>query len=57
MPKKRIDRFDLEAEAEGNAIKKSNYIKARGKRIMRIRRGFDSGNQKIQTRIEKRYVS
>lgn len=54
---RKLDRFDLEAEREGNAIKKEFRIKRPlGKRIMAIRRGHASGATMIQTKVEKRYV-
>lgn len=59
MPKKSYDRFDAEAEREGSAIKssrESRVSRPMGKRIMKIRRQHESGHQKIQTKMEKRYV-
>jgi hypothetical protein len=57
VAKKSLDRFDLEAEREGNAISSQLRLKRpMGKRIMKIRRGHESGQQKIQTRIERRHV-
>jgi hypothetical protein len=56
MSKKNLDRYDLEAEREANALKNANRIPSRGKRIMKIRRGHSNGSRMIQTRIERRHV-
>jgi hypothetical protein len=58
VAKKSFDRFDAEAEREGNAISSQLRLKRpMGKRIMKIRRGHTSGQQKIQTRIERRHCN
>ena len=51
------DKYDEEASREGNAIKTRIKVhRPLGKRIIKIRKAHDSGNRKIQTRCEKRYV-
>lgn len=58
MAKIRWDDIDAIAEREGNAIKNKLQIKRpQGKRITQQRRMHDSGNTKIQTRIDRRYIN
>ena len=57
MPKRVIDRFDLEAEREGAAVVKHNRTICKpfgkGKRIIRERNARSSGEAKIECRTIK----
>ena len=55
MPKRVLDKFDLEAEREGNAIKGHTVIRRGwGKGITKQRNMHKKGNEIITTRIVKR---
>ena len=55
MAKLQLDQIDMEAEREGNAIKKHTVIKRGwGKGITKQRNMHKKGNEIITTRIVKR---
>lgn len=58
MAKRNMDVFDLEAEAEGNAVR--NFVKAQpfkpvGKRIAKMRKSEDRGYTIQENRVIKKY--
>ena len=58
MAKRVIDKFDLEAEREGSAVRRHNSTICRpfgwGKGIIKQRKGHLSGERKIEVRILNR---
>lgn len=57
MGKRKLDRFDLEAEREGNAILNGNKRSGPvGKRLARDARRSNRGDVIRQTRAERRHV-
>lgn len=55
MPKRVIDRFDMEAEREGSAIQKHTVIrKGWGKGITKQRNMYKRGDEILTTRVVKR---
>lgn len=58
MAKRVIDKFDLEAEREGSAVRKHSTTICRlfgwGKGIIKQRKGHLSGERKIEVRILNR---
>lgn len=58
MAKRVIDKFDLEAEREGSAVRRHNTTICRpfgwGKGIIKQRKGHLSGERKIEVRIFNR---
>lgn len=53
-PTKNLDRFDLEAEAEGKAIMANPSQGTVGKRIAKMRRQHDRGNAIVENKATKR---
>ena len=55
MPKRVLDKFDLEAEREGSAMKRHTILRVGwGKGITKQRNMHKKGNEILTTRIVKR---
>lgn len=57
---KKIDKFDVEAENEGNALLKIKKLTAKsvlGKKIIKQQRIQSASWLEIQTKIERKYVT
>lgn len=55
MPKKVIDRYDIEADREGIAVTKMNMVKPlAGKRTAKVRQKQARGFEIISTRVIKK---
>ena len=55
MPKRVLDKFDLEAEREGNAIKGHTVLRTgQGKGITKQRNMHKRGNEILTTRVVNR---
>ena len=57
--KRELDKFDMEAEREGSAIRSSNLLRvsiARGKRTQKDQKRQDRGDGIQDARIQGRYI-